>query len=326
MASYRKRGNKWYAEIRRKGHDPRFATFATKAQAVAWAAKVENEIINDKIGKIPDKSFADLLTKYAEDVSPTKKGARWEQIRLAAIKEMDVGKVMLPELSTAHFAKWRDDRLKAVSAGTVNREWNLLSNACNRAVNEWKWLTVNPMKTVKRPPQPKARDRRISDHELERILYACGYDYEATPQTAYARVGAAFLFAIETAMRAGEIVGLTKNDVNLDARVAKLRDTKNGTSRNVPLSTEAIRLLRQLPESDPVFGLASSTLDALFRKAKSAALITDLTFHDSRHEAITRLAKKLDVLDLARMVGHRDLKMLMVYYNESAEDLAKKLY
>jgi hypothetical protein len=41
--------------------------------------------------------------------------------------------------------------------------------------------------------------------------------------------------------------------------------------------------------------------------------------------AITRLAKKLDVLDLARMVGHRDLKQLLVYYNESPNTIAERL-
>jgi len=65
--------------------------------------------------------------------------------------------------------------------------------------------------------------------------------------------------------------------------------------------------------------------DALFRKAVGRAGIQDLHFHDSRHEAITRLSKKMDVLDLARTVGTRDLKTLMTYYERSAADLAKQL-
>ncbi|MFZ6659122.1 hypothetical protein [Undibacterium sp. TJN19] len=51
----------------------------------------------------------------------------------------------------------------------------------------------------------------------------------------------------------------------------------------------------------------------------------DVTFRDSRHEATTHLAKKVNVLDLARMVGHKDLCMLQIYYNESAEEIAIKL-
>jgi integrase len=112
--------------------------------------------------------------------------------------------------------------------------------------------------------------------------------------------------------------------------VARLLRTKNGMPRDVPLSSDALRIIEQLRgarQNDHVFAITSTqVLDAIFRKAKARALIDDLHFHDSRHEAITRLAKKLDVLALARAVGHRDLRQFMVYYNESAADLAKLLY
>jgi len=94
----------------------------------------------------------------------------------------------------------------------------------------------------------------------------------------------------------------------------------------VPLSSEAIRIMKQVQsESDQVFNLSSSQLDALFRKAKQRTLIEDLHFHDSRAEAITRLAEKFDILTLARISGHRDIKKLMIYYRQSVEDIAKKL-
>jgi integrase len=99
---------------------------------------------------------------------------------------------------------------------------------------------------------------------------------------------------------------------------------KNGIKRDVPLSKRATELLSLLPE-DRLFDLASASLDALFRTAKERAGVEGLTFHDTRHEAITRLSKKLGVLELARAVGHRDLRMLQVYYNESAADIAQRL-
>ena len=74
-----------------------------------------------------------------------------------------------------------------------------------------------------------------------------------------------------------------------------------------------------------MFGISTASLDALFRKARERSCIKGLAFHDNRHAAITQLAKKLNVLDLARMVGYRDLRMLQVYYNESAEDMAAKI-
>jgi integrase len=206
------------------------------------------------------------------------------------------------------------------------RELKLLTHACNIAVKEWKWLHENPIKEITRPKEAPPRDRRISQEEIEKVLFACGYDYNETPETAISRVGAAFLFGIETAMRAGEIAALTWNLVDMTKQTARLLDTKNRTPRTVPLSTEAIRILKQLPAGDGrVFNLSSVQISSLFMKAKIRTGIEDLHFHDTRHEAITRLAKKLDVLALARMVGHRDLKMLMVYYNETAEELAKKL-
>lgn len=141
-----------------------------------------------------------------------------------------------------------------------------------------------------------------------------------------ARAIHAFRFAVETAMRAGEIVGLTEDTVDRETRVATLPRTKNGTARKVPLSMAALDLLGDLPKTDgPLFGLTSQQIDALFRKARDKAGIENLHFHDSRHEAITRLARKLDVLSLARIVGHKDIKMLMIYYNETAEDLAQRL-
>jgi integrase len=86
-----------------------------------------------------------------------------------------------------------------------------------------------------------------------------------------------------------------------------------------------LSFLPQPDEGNPLFGLTTASLDALFRKARANSLIEGMTFHDTRHEAITRLAKKLNVLELARMVGHRDLRMLQIYYNETASQLAERL-
>lgn len=106
-----------------------------------------------------------------------------------------------------------------------------------------------------------------------------------------------------------------------------LPDTKNGTKRDVALSARAVELLQKLnpAEAGRVFKGNKDSSDPIFRRAVKMAGINDLTFHDSRHTAITRLARKLDVLDLARMVGHRDPRSLMTYYNATAEDIAKRL-
>lgn len=156
---------------------------------------------------------------------------------------------------------------------------------------------------------------------MERLAHSAGDDLTHATARAYH----AFRFAVETAMRAGEISGLTWDRVDLKVRVVRLTRTKNGRSRDVPLSREAVRLIEALPRADLVFGLDGRQLDALWRKLRDRAGVEGLNFHDSRHMAITRLARRLDVLALARMVGHTDLRMLQVYYNERAEDLAQRL-
>jgi integrase len=310
------------------------ASFATKAEAVAWAAEVERGIVAGAGGAVARKSLADLLERYRDDVSARKRGERWERTRIDRMLRDDAAlcALRLSDLSQSNFAAWRDRRLTEVSAATVRRDWTLLSHAFSVAINEWRWLTTHPLRGVRQPPEPAARDRLISDHEIELLLHALGYARDAAPLTITSRVGAALLFAIETAMRAGEIVGLQWPRVDLAGRVATLLMTKNGTARQVPLSREALRILDQL---DPVtapredrrcFGIASTqSLDALFRKAKARAGVEGLTFHDSRHTAITRLARRLDVLALARMVGHRDIRMLQIYFNPSATDMARRL-
>lgn len=159
-------------------------------------------------------------------------------------------------------------------------------------------------------------------HEIDALLAVSGTDLNRKQAVAVH----AFLFAIETAMRAGEITGLLPDSIDLKRRVAYLPMMKNGKARQVPLSSRAVELIERLPKTNgPLFGITSMQLSALFRKVKKQADIDGLTFHDSHHEAITCLAKKLHVMDLARMVGHSNINMLMVYYNETAESLAKKL-
>jgi integrase len=346
MATYRKRGNSWRAEVSRNGIRES-GSFDTKAEAVAWATKVESEIMAGARGKVANKTFGELLVEYRDKVSATKRGERWERMRIdrlvygrpddsPPVLPDPLAAVKLDALDAPGFTAWRDRRLRQVTPSSVRREWNLLSAAINVAINEWQWIPRNPMKTVKRPPPSAPRDRRISADEIERLCFALGYDQGAKPETQTARVGAAFLLAIETGMRAGEICALRWGDLFLDDRYLSITGAAIGAGktvaarRNVPLSTEAVRILRQLEgvkkEGESVFRITSgASIDAIFRKAKAKAMIDDLHFHDTRHEAITRLAKKIDVLDLARAVGHKDLRQLMTYYNETASEIAGKL-
>lgn len=310
---------KWRAEVSKDGK--RLSKVRnTKKEAREWAARAEYEVTHG--GKIAAAMpFRDVLDRYAREVSPKKRGHRWEVIRLEKIGKDPLCSIRVGDLRPADFADWRDRRLRDVAPASVRREMVLLSAVLSVARKEWEYLTVSPMQDVTKPSPSPARDRRPAPSELTKLAEVAGDDLTL----ASARAFHAFLFAIETGMRAGEIVGLRVDDVDTKRRVAILPKTKNGSAREVPLSTEAVRLIEALPEADPMFGLTSRQLESLWRRVRDKAKVQGLTFHDSRHEAITRLSKKLDVLALAKMVGHRDIKMLMTYYDESAEELAKRL-
>lgn len=324
MASLRKRGRRWQVELYRNSQRES-ATFDTKAQAAAWALQREAELIGKRL---PERTLADALKRYEHEVAPTHRGARWEIVRLRKFTQGFTGAATRPlqALTAVDIAQWRDARLRAVQAASVAREMNLLRSMFEAARRDWGWLHTNPMADVRRPGGHKARSRRVNDDEIWRLRCALGWPEDVPPQNASQRTAVAMMFAVETAMRSGEIVSLAWDQVHLQQRFVHLNRTKNGDDRDVPLSTRAAELLRLLPHEGPlVFGLDATLRDVLFRKARTRAELTDLHFHDLRHEATTRLARKLDVLDLSRMTGHRDLKSLRHYYNPTASEIAQRL-
>ena len=319
MASIRRRGKTWFAEVYKNGERDS-KTFRTKAEAAAWSLQREAEIAGKKL---PDKTLKEALDRYAREVAPERKGARWEILRCTALARYDLAKRRCGDLTATDLAEWRDGRLAKVSAATVRREIAFLRSVFDIARREWRWMRANPLDDVRRPPAPASRKRRVSGDEVDRITLALGYDGGA-PTTSSHRVALAWLFALETAMRSGEILGLTWRDVS--AKSVRLERTKNGDAREVPLSARAREIIGLMPRDGVrVFGLEDALRDALFRKARDRTKIEDLHFHDSRAEAIWRLSKKLDVLELARIIGHRDIRSLMIYYQTSADELADRL-
>ena len=319
MASILKKGNRWRAEVFRNGVR-RAKTFDTRIEAKNWSAREEYLILNEEVvqGKV---TFGEVLERYAREVSPTKRGVRWEQIRIEAFQKNAITKIALTALRPADFGNWRESRLKEVSPSTVKREMVLMSAVMSQARKEWGLIKENPMTDVRKPSDAPARDRRPTTAEMELLDFNFGDRLEDVT----GRVWQAFLFAIETGMRASEIAGMTWDRLDLGKQVVQLPITKNGSAREVPLSGQAVRILESLPRQDPVWGMTTVQMDALWRKVNKRAKVVNLHFHDSRHEAVSRLARKLDVLSLARMIGHKDIRQLQVYYNESAADLAKRL-
>ncbi len=328
MATIRKRGESWRVEIAKKGIR-KSATFSTKTEATKWALFIESQIDAGEYSPVPKMTFAELIDKYVEEVTPSKGGARSEALRLNRIAKTPLGAVLLEELSKADFEKWQEKRLTEVSVLSVLRERVSLSAVVTQAI-KWEYLKNNLLSLVEKPKEPPPRTRRYSQEEIDRLLFVSGFDFGKPSETMISRVGASVLFAIETAMRAGEICNLKWEDVNFEKSTAFLPKTKNGFARTIPLSSMAVEILKHLEgvknEGNPtVFQVKSGSHDAIFRKMKELAGLADedLHFHDTRREALSRLAKKVDVMTLAKISGHRDIKILLnTYYAPDMSDVA----
>jgi integrase len=315
MASIRRIKTGWQAQVARSGVR-KARTFKTKIEAKDWAAHQEYLILQGQ-GAYGSGTVRDLFLRYARDESPKKRGVHWESARLARFADEEFAKLEVAIIRASDFAIWRDQRLREVAPGTVMREMNLLSVVFSTAVKDWGLLQQNPVKGVGRPRPPPARERRIEQAEIDALIAVAGMDLTQIK----GRAVHAFRFAIETAMRAGEILALRRDDVT--GRVARLHTSKTGKGRDVPLSSEALRLWELLPGDG--FEMTSRQLDPTFRKMRKLAKIEGLTFHDSRHEAITRLSAKVHVMALAKIVGHENISQLMTYYDEAAADIAMRL-
>ncbi|GAB3427919.1 site-specific integrase [Massilia solisilvae] len=234
---------------------------------------------------------------------------------------------------------WRDRRLKQVKGSTTNRELAIIGHAIDIGRKEWGLNIENPCRLVRRPAGSVPRDRRLTVDE-ERFLRL------ALKSTRNPVVGPMTFFAIETAMRRGELLDLRWEHVNLEKRTAFLQDTKNGEARTVPLSSAALEILRSLePKArGNVFPITMEGFNQAYERAVERArgsymkecsgqgklpdlkFLADLHFHDLRHEAASRLFEKgLNVMEVASITGHKTLQTLKRYTHLRAEELARKL-
>lgn len=337
MATYQKRGKAWRAIIRKHGKATS-KTFDTKSEAIDWATAVEAKAGEAKSVATArqevaqeGKTVAHFMQRYADEVSPSKGGGRWEALRLMRfIRCYPEFQAVAATFTGPDMADWRDKRLREVSAGTVARELNLISAVFTRAIKEWRLnLPANPCWLISKPRKPRARTQRVPDSSRDQIVEELGWDEASTPVTQKQWAAVAFCFALVTAMRKGEILSLQWREIHEADCYAHLDRTKNGEERDVPLSSQALAILKVIGRGAPrdkVFKIAQGNLDKLMREARDATGLRHIRFHDGRREATTQIASKLsNVLELAAVTGHKELRMLKIYYAPKPADLAAKL-
>ena len=329
MATLRKRATKWQVQVRRDGHPNVSKTFHLRQDALKWAREQERRIDRGELvctASLPLASkltLADVLSRYERDVLPTKRtrGVN-ERFHLRPMLRHSLASLNIAQVSPASIASYRDLRLTQVSPSTVRRELGILMHALRLAKTEW-GIPVPELGPITKPSENKPRERRLTNEELRALD-------EALRQCRNKFVRPAFLFALATGMRRGEVLSLQWSNVDLEAATAFLPITKNGHSRSVPLSTQALSVLRQLEKrqgDECVFPLSANSLRLAWERVRRRAKVEDLRFHDLRHEAISRFFEQgLSVPEVSLISGHRDPRMLFRYTHLKAADIAKKLH
>jgi integrase len=317
--------------VRRFGTKTQFITFDTWKQAEQARLQIDASlavsIVRD-YAIATQTSLRDLMQRYLKEVVPQHKGGDVESNRLRRIMrdEAFVDK-KLAALSTEDLQDFITDRLTEVAPSTVDRDLDVISQTLRYADDVWKIAAVeSPFKGLRRPKYFNERDRRLSADEEKGLIAAARADENPF-------VEPAIVLALETAMRRGELLELTAADINFEKRYAHLRDTKNGRSRKVPLSTRAIQVLRSLialadSDDSPLLNLSANALKiGFFRRVIPLAGIVDFHFHDLRHEAISRLAEsgRFQLIELQAISGHRDTRMLLRYAHLCCGNLADKM-
>lgn len=302
----------WRAQIQRDGVRTS-KTFSTKRLAQAWVNQQEA-----KESLAPSHTLREAVDKYLETVSQHKRAAvNWERKRFDAMLE-HFGEVPLESITSGSIGAWRSERIKTVSGSTILRESGLYRNLFKVAQKEWKWITANPFEGVRLPKANNPRAQIWRWQQIKRVLRAGqrvgGKTLEVTQ---------AFHIALRTGMRLKEAV-MAPACFDRARRVVELTSTKTAAKgETVPLTKQGYRLMCTMPAR---FEVSEARASMLFCHLLNNLLIDGLQFRDARATALTLMARKMDVLTLARISRHRDLRLLInVYYRETPEEISRRL-
>ena len=311
MASIRQRNGRWQAQVRSRQSGAIAKSFHRKTDAIRWATEQEAQMQAGTWNKVDLSAITigDMMRTYAERVTPHKRGAQTEQRRLnRLLGEKGLMATCLSAALPPVFAAFRDKRLQD-GVRACQYDLVLLRHAWNMARIEWGWpLGDNPLTLIRMPKNPPPRERRLRTGEYERLR-----DGVQGSRSWY--LWPIIEIAIETGMRRGEILGLRWEHIDWEHQRALLPLTKNGRSRWVPLSTLALNELHLLPRtSDLVFPISDIAFRQAWDRLRKRVGISDLTFHDLRHEAISRMFEAgLNIPEVMAISGHQTASQLFRY-------------
>lgn len=325
MAEVTERDGRWFVTVAGPGGRALEKSFASRGRAEAWASRYETaqrRYGGTNEGSAPDPfstSLGELLDRYSREISFMKKGAKAEQYRIRKMRLAPFADLMVASITSKALADYRNERLAVASNSTVRIELSIIRRTIETARREWGFeLPHNVASLVTLPPPGNARNRRLLAGEYEKL---------ETALKGNKLVWAVVRFAVETAMRRGEVLAINWRHVDLVGRMVHLPQTKNGQPRTVPLTDGAVEVLENLrATNERVFPIDESALRYAFSQACERAGIKDLRFHDLRHEGCSRLFEmNLTVPEVALISGHKTASMLFRYTHLLPIELAKKL-
>ncbi|WP_157670625.1 site-specific integrase [Chitinibacter sp. GC72] len=321
------------------GKGPR-AEAATKREAEDWAARLTDAMKDDsaiRARNLRGLTLADLIAKYIVFVEKDKPLGDSKRSALGIVASSRIGAVALVDIKpTDVIAHCRDRRAGGAKPQTINQDIVYLGGVLRRAKaffdldvpieafelgRDECWSLGLLAKSVE-------RERRLQPGELAAFLVQA----EKWKHKGFIPIGDIVRFAIETGMRQGEIIGLLWDDLDEVKKAIVIRDRKDpkekvGNNQRVPLLGEALAIIQAQPRTDArIFPYTADGVRSRFERLCRLAKIDGLTFHDLRHEAISRLFEQgYQIQEVALVSGHKSWKNLARYTQLKAEDLHREL-
>jgi integrase len=325
MASIYKRNGKWRVEIRKIGSKGIHKSFIVKDEAIRFARETEVKI---EQGLYQDLTLAkktklkDVLAQYRDRVSINKKGYEQERYKINKIIRSNIADKTLSQLTPLVLFEHIEQQKKLYTASTVNKSITIINLALNFAERFLGIsLNTNPLKFIKRLKESQFVGQVIEPHEEALLLKHAEFS-----KLYWLKV--AIILGIDCGLRRGEILKLKADDINYNNCTAILRDTKNGETREIGLSSRAIQELKKLPVSidGKLFPCKRSDTFTFYYKQLKRWSGVKKRFHDTRHTFASRSTTSgWSITEIAAQGGWKQLQVLKRYTHIKAEYLAKKM-
>ncbi len=326
----RKSENVYYAEVRQKNSKSIGKTFLKRSNATRWIKEVEYQLERQSYVDFRNTArltLGDLLRRYRDQKAPKKKGVDCEFYKLNLMLRHKIAKKRLLDLRTKDVLDFKNDiklndgKFYPRAASTVNKYVHYIYTVWETARLEWDITLphLNPASLVKKDKVNDKIDRILTIDEYQNLL-------EASSKSNLTFLSDMIEFAYITAMRFGEITKLKATDIDFTKRLARLEDTKNGESRDVPLTNRALEIVNKYRFKDQLFKIHRNKFRHYFEQACKRADVKNFRFHDLRACAITNLfLDGWSIAEVSVVSGHKTWSELKRYTRIQPTDLVKKI-